>query len=345
MPSLKLDNRSFRNERQFQKTVHNPPQYVLEEETYLNECNHTKVAILLATYQGENYIKEQLDSIRDQTERHWKIWVSDDGSSDKTCQIASDYRLLLLPSYLSIHQGPKIGFSANFLSLTCNANIKADYYAYADQDDIWEKDKIARALQWLESIPADIPALYCSRTRLIDKSGHEIGLSPLFTKRPSFANALVQNIGGGNTMVFNSAARALLQQAGEKVSIISHDWWAYMLIMGCGGKVFYDPYPTVRYRQHDKNLVGMNSSWLARLSRIKMLWQGRFRDWNDGNISALESISDKLTPENQKLLKRFSKARQSSLLPRIALLIKCGIYRQTLLGNLGLVAAAFLGKL
>jgi hypothetical protein len=246
---------------------------------------------------------------------------------------------------LSVHSGPKTGFATNFLLLTCNASIKADYYAYADQDDIWEKDKIARALQWLESIPTDIPALYCSRTRLIDKCGTEIGLSPLFTKPPSFTNALVQNIGGGNTMVFNSAARALLQEAGEKLPVVSHDWWAYLLITACGGKVFYDTHPTVCYRQHEKNMVGMNSSWPARLKRIKMLWQGRFHDWNDGNINSLESMLHRLTPENQKILKLFSIARKSSLLRRIMLLKRSGIYRQTLLGNLGLVAAAILGKL
>jgi len=86
---------------------------------------------------------------------------------------------------------PAEGFVANFLSLTCKASIEADYYAYSDQDDVWESDKLERAVRWLQTVPENIPALYCSRTRLVDAENNEIGLSPLFSKPPSFANALI----------------------------------------------------------------------------------------------------------------------------------------------------------
>ena len=304
-----------------------------------------RVAILLCTYHGQHYLAEQLDSFAAQSHTNWDVWASDDGSKDDTHSILEDYKSRWDVGRLSIHFGPAEGFAANFLSLTCNASIDADFYAYSDQDDVWEADKLARAVHWLQSVPSDVPALYCSRTRLVDADNNEIGVSPLFTKTPSFANALMQNIGGGNTMVFNKAARKLLREAGENKSVITHDWWAYMVVTGCGGRVFYDSKPTLRYRQHGGNLVGTNSNWAARLKRIRMLFQGRFKHWNDSNISALLTLEHRFTPENREILQRFAAARGMSLIPRLIHLKRSGIYRQTLLGNLGLVAAAILGKI
>ena len=304
-----------------------------------------KVAILLCTYHGQHYLAEQLDSFAAQTHSNWEVWASDDGSEDDTHAILEAYQQKWPAGCLSIHFGPAEGFAANFLSLTCKASIEADYYAYSDQDDVWEADKLERAVRWLESIPPNIPALYCGRTRLVDADNNEIGLSPLFSKPPSFANALMQNIGGGNTMVFNNAARALLREAGEDTPVITHDWWAYMVVAGCGGKVLYDSHPSLRYRQHDGNLVGVNATWAARFKRIRMLWEGRFRNWNNSNIGALRKLQHKLTPENRETLERFAKARQMSLIPRLIRLKRSGIYRQTLFDNLGLIAAAIFGKI
>nr|WP_024309955.1 glycosyltransferase family 2 protein [Pseudomonas sp. P818] len=305
----------------------------------------SKVAILLCTYHGQHYLAEQLDSFAAQSHDNWEVWASDDGSEDDTHSILEAYKDRWGAGRLSIYSGPAEGFAANFLSLTCNASIDADFYAYSDQDDVWEVDKLTRALRWLESVPAEVPALYCSRTRLVDANNNEVGVSPLFAKAPSFANALMQNIGGGNTMVFNNAARNLLREAGENKSVITHDWWAYMVVTGCGGHVFYDSKPTLRYRQHGDNLVGMNSNWAARLKRIRMLFQGRFKHWNDCNISALRTLEHRLTPENREILQRFADARGMSLIPRLIHLKRSGIYRQTLLGNIGLIAAAILGKI
>ncbi|SDG21372.1 glycosyltransferase family 2 protein [Phytopseudomonas seleniipraecipitans] len=304
-----------------------------------------RVAILLCTYHGQHFLAEQLDSFAAQSHANWEVWASDDGSQDDTHSILEGYRKKWDVGRLSTHYGPAEGFAANFLSLTCNASINADFYAYSDQDDVWEADKLARAVQWLESLPADVPALYCSRTLLVDADNNAIGASPLFTKAPGFANALMQNIGGGNTMVFNKAARKLLREAGENKSVITHDWWAYMVVTGCGGRVFYDSKPTLRYRQHGGNLVGTNSNWAARSKRIRMLFQGRFKHWNDCNISALLTLEHRLTPENREILQRFAKARNMALIPRLIHLKRSGIYRQTLLGNIGLVAAAILGKI
>ena len=146
-------------------------------------------------------------------------------------------------------------------------------------------------------------------------------------------------------MVFNSAAKRLLEKAGSDIKIPSHDWWTYMLVLGCGGKVFYDTNPYIRYRQHDANLVGANNSIDARLARIKMLLEGRFKQWSDQNIAALKTIEDHLTPENREIFNKFASARSKSLFPRLIGIGKSGVYRQTAFGNIGLFAATFLNKI
>lgn len=304
-----------------------------------------KVAILLCTYQGQRYLAEQLISFEAQSHSSWEVWASDDGSKDDTHMILETYQRKWPEGRLFVRSGPAEGFAANFLSLTCKDIIGADFYAYSDQDDIWEADKLERAVRWLQTQPADTPALYCSRTRLVDADNNEIGVSPLFLKPPSFANALMQNIGGGNTMVFNNAARELLREAGGGSSVITHDWWAYIVVSGCGGNVFYDSEPTLRYRQHSDNVIGTNSNWASRFKRIRMLFQGHFKDWNDSNITALCSLEHRLTPKNREIFQLYAKARKLSLIPRLILLKRSGIYRQTFLGNIGLIAAAIFGKL
>lgn len=246
---------------------------------------------------------------------------------------------------LSIHFGPAEGFAANFLSLTCKASIEADYYAYSDQDDIWEPDRLVRALGWLKTIPPDIPALYSSRTRYISENGSNLGFSTIFKKPPSFCNALVQSIAGGNTMVFNQAARLLLAKTPSHAKVVSHDWWAYMLVCGSGGRVFYDPYPGVRYRQHGNNMAGRNTTLLARVRRAKGLLAGRFKSWNQVNLNALNEMAPCLTNENRKTLTLFDNARSGPVFLRIYNLYRSGVYRQTLAGNVGLLIAALLRKL
>ena len=303
------------------------------------------VAILLCTLRARDYLREQLDSIVNQTHASWSVWVSDDGSDHSTHTILDEYQTKLGKARFTVLRGPAQGFAANFLSLACNASIAADYFAYADQDDIWEPDKLARALQSLVGMPADVAALYCARTRKVDADNQELGFSELWTKPPSFANALVQSIASGNTMVFNNAARDLLLAAGPKMGVAAHDWWTYQLVSGSGGRVYYDNRPTVRYRQHRANLIGTNGTWSARLQRGRMLLRGRFGKWSQMNVAALQTMRPHLTVENQKRLDDFSKARHGGVFIRLAALRRSGVYRQTWLGNFGLVAAVILKKL
>lgn len=304
-----------------------------------------RVAILLCTYQGEQYLDEQLDSFAAQSYTQWKAWVSDDGSHDNTRALLAAYQQQWGKDRLSICEGPRKGFVANFMSLICQRDIEADYYALSDQDDVWHTDKLARAIQSLESTPPDVPALYCSRTDLINEHGELIGRSRHFTRKPAFANALVQNIAGGNTMVFNNAARKLLISAGSDIQVIAHDWWVYIVVSACGGVIHYDENPTLRYRQHSENLIGSNAGLRATMVRIKMLFQGRLKTWVDANVNALQTIVPHMTPDNRELFERFQTARKRSIVPRTIGILRTGIYHQTQLGNLGLLASAVFNRI
>lgn len=301
------------------------------------------VAILMGTKDGARFLPEQLHSLVAQTHRNWTLHISDDGSTDETLAICRAFQAEQRDR-VSVREGPRQGHCRNFLSLVLDASIEAAYFAYCDQDDIWAADKLERAIARLSPGPDETPALYCGRTGLMTEDGRDSGYSPLFRHPPEFRNALVQSIAGGNTMVFNAAARNALLKAGD-LRVVSHDWWTYQLISGVGGRVFYDPRPAVRYRQHGGNAVGSNRDWHARLTRVKMLMSNRFRDWNDINVAALQKTERLLTNENQMILAEFAKARNGPLWSRLAHLHHSRVHRQTMFGNLSLFAAAVLHKL
>lgn len=303
------------------------------------------IAILLCTYQGEKYLAAQLDSFAAQTYPCWKLWVSDDGSTDTTLDQLRAFSQRHKPGQVTLQAGPRKGFVKNFMSLICEPALHADYYALSDQDDIWHPDKLDRAVRWLRGVPEGQPALYCTRTELINGAGQPIGFSPLFNRPPAFANALMQNVAGGNTMVMNNAARDLLVEAGADIDVVAHDWWIYIVVSACGGRVYYDSEPSLRYRQHGDNLIGANAGLSARLLRIKMLFQGHLKTWTNQHIQALSPLLPKLTPDNRRMYDRFLSARQRSLFPRVVGIKRSGVYRQTLLGNLGLLAAALTNRI
>jgi glycosyltransferase involved in cell wall biosynthesis len=303
------------------------------------------VAILLCTYNGAQFLPLQLASYEAQDFADWRLFVSDDGSTDGTPELLRAFQNKHGAGRVSIRRGPCRGFVANFLSLICDPTIKSDYYALSDQDDVWEPDKLSRARQSLGPMPADEPVIYCSRTRLIDEQGDEIRLSTYYAKTPHFRNALVQSLASGNTMVFNEKMRWLLMQAGPDVKVPSHDWWLYLANAAVNGKIIYDRHPTVAYRMHGRNVIGSNDSAMAKVLRARLLWQGRFRSWADMNVAALERIEGLMTDESRTTLDLFRRSRKSRLVPRVGGLIRSGVYRQSLLGDLGLLAAAIVGKI
>lgn len=302
-----------------------------------------KVVILLATFNGAEFLPQQLQSFRDQSHSDWELLVSDDGSVDQTVEVVEAFAKLV-PQKVTLRQGPRQQFWKNFLSMV-HLDIDGDFFAYSDQDDIWAAEKLAKAVSWLATVPRVIPALYFTRTALITSDGKLLGYSPLFTRASTFQNALVQSIGGGNTMVFNRAAKLALAAVPENVSVSSHDWWTYQVVTGIGGIAHFDTYLSVKYRQHGSNLVGSNIGLPQRLLRLRAFAGGRVTIWNDINIKALSEIRHLLSPSNLATLELFTRARKSALPKRFYLLWKSGVYRQSAFDNFGIVIGSIFGRI
>lgn len=301
------------------------------------------VAILLASRNGAAYLQQQLDSFSRQDHRPWRLWVSDDGSTDDT--VARVAAFIARPDVDGhLLQGPGTGLCDNFMSLIGNNAIRADYYAFADQDDIWVDDKLGRAVRWLDTTDPGLPALYCSRTQLIDGAGNPIGYSPRYTRQPSFGNALLQNIASGNTMVFNQRARELLAKI-RPVKPVIHDWTLYQLVTGCGGRVEYDAKPTVLYRQHGDNVIGNSMEPLRRLRNFLYAHGGRTARWNDINIAVLSHLYGELTPAAKDSLEAFRAIRNNNVFKRLKLMRQSGIHHQQLLGSISTLTYVLLNKI
>ena len=304
------------------------------------------VAVLLGLYNGAHHLGEQLQSLAAQTHRDWSLIVSDDGSTDGGLDVLAGFRRGNAQRRTWVMHGPRAGYAENFLSLAQAAGPSVPYAAFCDQDDVWRSDKLATAVQTLSALPAGCAGVYCGRTIVTDERLQPTGKSPLFKAPPSFRNALVQSIAGGNTMVLNRAALDLLQDTRRHArGVVSHDWWVYQLITGAGGRVLYDQEPRVFYRQHGQNRIGANTGVPAAIRRLRMLFKGRFRAWNHANLHALNRVHHWLTDDAKAALKDFSTARDGTLRQRIAALYRSGIFRQTKRGTWALWIATVLKKL
>ena len=259
-----------------------------------------RVLIILCTFNGEAFLKEQLNSLERQTHENWELLVSDDASTDKTLSIVTEFQNRMGPERVSIINGPCKGYALNFVSACFHANPNSDLYAFCDQDDIWKPEKLETAIKSLQGYPADKPTLYCSRTELIDENGAHIGYSRFFPNPPSFSNAVVQSLAGGNTMVFNKAAKDLIQQLRFCSELVAHDWAMYQLVTGVDGKIIYDSWASILYRQHNSNMIGSNLGFRARLTRLKMLLSGQMKEWNRRNIECISVMEDQLCGEARR---------------------------------------------
>jgi len=309
------------------------------------DTENFSVAILLCSYNGERFLAQQIASIQRQTHKNWTLYISDDGSTDRTLEKVRELQAAFPEGKIKRFDGPRQGFANNFISLLTRTEIQADFYAFCDQDDVWHDDKLQRSLDSLVSTPAGATALYCSRTRLINDDGAFIGHSPLFTRPLGFSNALVQSIAGANTMVINHHTRTLLNINYGSLPIVAHDWLIYMIVTGSEGFIHYDATPTLDYRQHANNVIGDQSGLRLKLGRLKNAFSGRFKTWCDQNINVLSRLRHTLSINNQKKLDDFSKARSSRLVVRVKLMRRARIYRQTLTGNIGLFFAVLFNKL
>ncbi|AKS47850.1 Glycosyl transferase family 2 [Octadecabacter temperatus] len=312
------------------------------------ESQSDRVTILLATFNGEKFLNEQLSSFVEQIDDQWDLLVSDDGSSDDTVELIRTFKRQVKQDHeVTIVTGPKGGFAANFLSLLVRVPSTAELVAFSDQDDVWFPEKISRGRASIADVQdKQIPVLYAAGSVICNEELQLVGESSNFSKHPSFGNSLVQSIGAGNTMMLNGPAIRLLQSAAQEVdALVAHDWWVYQMISGCGGVVVRDPAPTLYYRQHLNNLIGTNRTLRGKASRLFFVTGGKFADWNDTNIRNLNATQHKLTPKAKESLAQFSNARKGSAIKRIRALYRSGAARQRTIGTIALYLACLANRL
>ncbi|MFU9138957.1 glycosyltransferase family 2 protein [Erwinia tasmaniensis] len=310
--------------------------------------NEDHISILFCSYNGEKYLREQIDSIISQTHSNWTIYISDDGSSDSTLKIIEEYIKKLPKNKIYLLKGPSKGFAANFLSLLRNKDIHSPYYAFSDQDDIWFDTRLERALKLVkqaEQTTRDTCVLYGGRTKLIDAERRVIGLSPLFIRDFKLENALLQSYSGGNTMLFNHAIKNKIEMLPEKIPIVSHDWYLYLVCAAFSGEIIYDREPQVLYRQHGDNIVGSNLGLLSKLSRLKRLYNGEFAQWNNINKLSIEYFYPFLPKKQKEIIDHFNSCGDESIFIRFRGFLSAKVYRQKKSESLLFMLMNVLGKI
>lgn len=217
-----------------------------------------KIAILLATYNGELYLRQQLASIEAQTNTNWVVFIHDDGSTDRTKEIIHEY-VMSNPSKFKYIEGPATGSAKNnFFFLL--SKVDAPFYMFCDQDDVWNVDKIQITHGKMNGAEADKPCLVFTELTVVDSQCKVIAermseYQQLDCINTSINRLLMQNAVTGCTMEINRSLRDMMLQYRNIKSIIMHDWWG-ALIASLFGSIEFVSQPTIYYRQHGSNSVG-----------------------------------------------------------------------------------------
>lgn len=301
------------------------------------------VTVLLAVYNGARHLPAQLASIAAQTGVPWRLIASDDGSTDASVALLEAFAEGH-PGRVTVMRGPSHGFAGNFRALLARAPAGLAA-AFCDQDDVWYPDKLARAAAMLA--PVEGPGLYAARSRLVDDSLNPIDLSRGLLRPAGFANALVQNIASGNTMVLNPAAVALLQAASAEAGPVPmHDWWAYQVITGTGGAVVFDDRPVLDYRQHSHNQIGAGRGLAALRRRGSRVIDGSAGSQFLAQAQALLPSAHRFTARERARLRVFLRAMaDTDPARRTRLLRRAGVYRQGRRADALFWAAVAMGRI
>lgn len=263
-----------------------------------------KVTILLSTYNGERYLREQLDSLLLQKSVDVNIVVRDDGSSDTTQSILEDYQTKGLIRW---YTGENLKPARSFFDLMQSVPL-TEYYALCDQDDIWDDDKLIIAVNALKT-KESIPALYCSNTRLVDSNLQELRTSWKWCTG-KFSESLFHSPVTGCTCVFNKQLMLLFRQAYPNY-VHMHDWWLYIVCTAFNGFVFFDEMPHMSYRQHSNNVIGSHdSSRDFLISRSRLLFDSSEGTRYKQAKSLSECYKELLPQENLGFLNKCLNSRK-----------------------------------
>lgn len=281
------------------------------------------ITILMSTYNGENFLRQQLESIFLQKNVDMRLVVRDDGSRDSTLSILREYERKN-PDRIKILKGENIGWKKSFRSLVDYASANCPtckYFAFADQDDIWLPEKLERAVNAIKNYDGT-PALYYSNLYFY-KDGVNRGLIHESAEPATFKNCLARNYATGCTILFNTELLDYLSH-GEPSIEIPHDYWAYMVAVLCG-IVVYDSHSYILYRQHDANQIGSKHGlidvWKARFKRFSQPELKNIREKTAKELLRLYGSS--MHPDARLAVEKLAGYRES-IFKRIWLLLDSG---------------------
>ena len=213
------------------------------------------VNVLISTYNGVNYVGEQIDSILNQTYKSIKIYVRDDGSTDGTKELLKTYEDKGLITYL---EGENIRYGRSFMKLVEYAQ-EGDYWDFCDQDDVWLEDKVLWAVDWFEQNNNQEPLLFHSAYKLMNADlSQVIGTHEPPNYNLDFRRALTDCLYQGFSLVFNRSLRDLMLKADIEV-LDSHDWWADILVAKYG-TAYFDPRIASLHRRLGDSMSGASLS-------------------------------------------------------------------------------------
>jgi glycosyltransferase involved in cell wall biosynthesis len=286
-------------------------------------------AILLSTFNGGAFLSELLESLNYQTHSSWTLYWRDDGSTDDSVSIVRNASLV--GKLVEMPPKRRLGPARSFLALLREASGSHGSYHFADQDDIWLPEKVARAHAAVSE--DELPALFHCRQQLVGPDGAHLGQSRA-ADRGAFENALVENIIVGCSAAFNGPAAAL-GAFGSPENVLMHDWWMY-LIGTCFGSVQYDPCPQILYRQHGSNTVGaaqggfrgVSKKFRRHLSRApgSQPLRGQLRDF-------LSIHGASIAPDRRLEIERLASG-SVAISHRLSLTMRPGAWRQSSLDQL-----------
>lgn len=299
-----------------------------------------ETTILLSTYNGQDFLRSQLDSIFAQTYKDFDILIRDDSSNDKTTAILDEYAIS--HSNLNYYKGSNLGAANSFIELLLNAP-KSKYYAFCDQDDVWLPTKLEVAIKKLESFQnCDYPVMYCSSLVMVDKDMHEIGKMHEGAN-PTKGNALVDTVCTGCTIVFNHKVKDIIQM-NRPNRIVMHDFLVFHICMYLG-HVIFDSTPYIYYRQHGRNVLGAQVTFMQKMKmHIKSLQNIKNQHYREIEAQLfLKAYGHLLQDDDKRIISLLANYRKS-IIDRIKLLFSKEIYCNSFSANFWLKFRIIIGK-
>lgn len=295
-----------------------------------------RIIILLATYNSQRFIREQIDSLLNQKYKNIQIFVSDDGSTDSTLDILGEYpQITLLKS-----PAPLKSACANFMFLLNNAPV-ADYYMFCDHDDVWLEDKVEKALDKMLLNSCDKPRLVHTDLAVADKDLNVISPSMFrmqgLSKEQTLSQALVQNSVTGCTVMINEPLRKLASKKASADGILMHDWFLNILALSTGTVDFVDE-PLILYRQHGNNEVGAKdassvSYLMKKAFAVKKNRQSIKNTYRQAQAIS-EAIGDDLG-EGKALIEEYAKNLDRNYFKRLSSCKKHGFWKNSFSRKIG----------